>query len=206
MFYRSDKNGLLISSISYGIYKRNTGRYFFRNIFISEGSNGEEEESEETVEVEEVTEAPEFSEVDKLKNECAEINDKFVRLQAEFLNFKKRTEKEKSNLYKFANEKLFVDLLPLMDNMERALASTESGSDGIIDGLKMIKKSLDELFVKNDVLPIEAIGQEFDTELHHAVMSDESDDHEAEHVIEEFQKGYKLNDKVIRHSMVKVSK
>ena len=165
-----------------------------------------EETTEETVEVEEVTEAPEFSEVDKLKNECAEINDKFVRLQAEFLNFKKRTEKEKSNLYKFANEKLFVDLLPLMDNMERALASTESGSDGIIDGLKMIKKSLDELFVKNDVLPIEAIGQEFDPELHHAVMSDESDDHEAEHVIEEFQKGYKLNDKVIRHSMVKVSK
>ena len=165
-----------------------------------------EETTEETVEVEEVTEAPEFSEVDKLKNECAEINDKFVRLQAEFLNFKKRTEKEKSNLYKFANEKLFVDLLPLMDNMERALASTESGSDGIIDGLKMIKKSLDELFVKNDVHSIEAIGQEFDPELHHAVMSDESDDHEAEHVIEEFQKGYKLNDKVIRHSMVKVSK
>ncbi len=165
-----------------------------------------EETTEETVEVEEVTEAPEFSEVDKLKNECAEINDKFVRLQAEFLNFKKRTEKEKSNLYKFANEKLFVDLLPLMDNMERALASTESGSDGIIDGLKMIKKSLDELFIKNDVLPIEAIGHEFDPELHHAVMSDESDDHEAEHVIEEFQKGYKLNDKVIRHSMVKVSK
>jgi len=162
--------------------------------------------TEETVEAEEVTEAPEFSEVDKLKNECAEINDKFVRLQAEFLNFKKRTEKEKSNLYKFANEKLFVDLLPLMDNMERALASTESGSDGIIDGLKMIKKSLDELFVKNEVIAIEAIGQEFDPELHHAVMSDDSDDHAAEHVIEEFQKGYKLNDKVIRHSMVKVSK
>jgi len=165
-----------------------------------------EETTEETVEAEEVTEAPEFSEVDKLKNECAEINDKFVRLQAEFLNFKKRTEKEKSNLYKFANEKLFVDLLPLMDNMERALASTESGSDGIIDGLKMIKKSLDELFVKNEVIAIESIGQEFDPELHHAVMSDDSDDHAAEHVIEEFQKGYKLNDKVIRHSMVKVSK
>ncbi|MBI9015437.1 MAG: nucleotide exchange factor GrpE [Clostridiales bacterium] len=165
-----------------------------------------EEIIEEAVEAEEVTESPEFSEVDKLKNECAEINDKFIRLQAEFLNFKKRTEKEKSNLYKFANEKLFVDLLPLMDNMERALASTENGSDGIIDGLKMIKKSLDELFIKNDVHPIEAIGQEFDPELHHAVMSDESDDHEAEHVIEEFQKGYKLNDKVIRHSMVKVSK
>ena len=162
-----------------------------------------EEVTEETVEVEET---PEFSEVDKLKNECAEINDKFVRLQAEFLNFKKRTDKEKTNLYKFANEKLFVDLLPLMDNMERALASTEDGSDGIVDGLKMIKKSLDEVFVKNSVAAIEAVGQEFDPELHHAVMSDESDDHAAEHIIEEFQKGYKINDKVIRHSMVKVSK
>ena len=167
-----------------------------------------EEKVVEEVETEEVKaeEAPEFSEMDKIKNECADINDKYVRLQAEFLNFKKRTEKEKSNLYKFANEKLFEDLLPLMDNMERALASTESGSDGIVDGLKMIKKSLDDLFTKNDVVAIESIGQPFDPELHHAVMSDESDDHEAEHVIEEFQKGYKLNEKVIRHSMVKVSK
>ena len=165
------------------------------------------EDATEEIEAEEaVAEEVEFSEVDKLKNECAEINDKYVRLQAEFLNFKKRTEKEKSNLYKFANEKLFVDLLPLMDNMERALASTESGSDGIVDGLKMIKKSFDDLFAKNGVEAIESVGQEFDPELHHAVMSDESDDHEAEHVIEEFQKGYKLNDKVIRHSMVKVSK
>jgi molecular chaperone GrpE len=169
----------------------------------------EETEETEVVEVEEAEvaeETPEFSEVDKLKNECADINDKYVRLQAEFLNFKKRTEKEKSNLYKFANEKLFGELLPLMDNMERALASTESGSDGIVDGLKMIKKSLDDLFAKNGVEAIESMGQAFDPELHHAVMSDESDDHEAEHVIEEFQKGYKLNDKVIRHSMVKVSK
>jgi molecular chaperone GrpE len=167
----------------------------------------EEEVLEETETKEEVTEeAAEFSELDKIKNECADINDKYVRLQAEFLNFKKRTEKEKSNLYKFANEKLFVDLLPLMDNMERALASTESGEDGIVDGLKMIKKSLDELFTKNGVAVIEAMGQEFDPELHHAVMSDDSDDHASEHVIEEFQKGYKLNDKVIRHSMVKVSK
>lgn len=160
---------------------------------------------EETIE-EVVAEKVEFSEVDKLKTECTEINNKFLRLQAEFQNFKKRTEKEKTNLYKFANEKLFVDLLPLMDNMERALASTESGSDGIIDGLKMIKKSLDDVFSKNNVEVIDAMGQAFDPELHHAVMSDESDDHASEHVTEEYQKGYKLNEKVIRHSMVKVSK
>lgn len=149
------------------------------------------------------TEANEFED---LKASCKEVNDKYVRLQAEFQNFKRRTEKEKANLYKFANERLFMDLLPLMDNMERALDSSENSADGIVEGLKMIKKSLDEIFKKNDVVAIEAIGQEFDPELHHAVMSDESDDHASEHVIEEFQKGYKLNDKVIRHSMVKVSK
>lgn len=148
----------------------------------------------------------EFSEVDRLKNECQDLNDKHVRLQAEFQNFKKRTEKEKSNLYKFANEKLVVDLLPLMDNMERALSSTEAGSDGIVEGLKMIKKSLDDIFTKSEIKAIEALGQPFDPELHHAVMSDESDDHDSEHVSEEFQKGYTLNEKVIRHSMVKVSK
>lgn len=164
-----------------------------------------EEETEATVE-EVVEEVEVFSEVDKLKVECKDISDKYMRLQAEFQNFKKRTEKEKSNLYKFANEKLFVDLLPLMDNMERALASTEDGSEGIVDGLKMIKKSLDEIFTKNGVEGITAVGEAFDPELHHAVMSDESDDHDSEHVIEEFQKGYKLNEKVIRHSMVKVSK
>lgn len=169
---------------------------------IKEDEIVEEVETEEV----EVEEAPDFSETDKLKNECKDLSEKYVRLQAEFQNFKKRTEKEKSNLYKFANEKLFVDLLPLMDNMERALASTENGSDGIIEGLKMIKKSLDDIFTKNGVEAIEAMGEEFDPELHHAVMSDDSEDHASEHVIEEFQKGYKLNDKVIRHSMVKVSK
>lgn len=168
---------------------------------IEETTDVEEAAAEETSEA-----TPEFSEVDQLKNQCNDLNDKFVRLQAEFLNFKKRTEKEKTNLYKFANEKLFVDLLPLMDNMERALASTENGSDGIVEGLKMIKKSLDDIFDKNGVEAIASVGEAFDPELHHAVMSDESDDHDSEHVIEEFQKGYKLNDKVIRHSMVKVSK
>lgn len=165
-----------------------------------------EVKAEETSTEENESPKAEFSDVDRLKNECKDINDKYMRLQAEFQNFKKRTEKEKGNMYKFANEKLFVDLLPLMDNMERALSSTEAGSDGIVEGLKMIKKSLDDVFAKNEVKVIEALGQPFDPELHHAVMSDESDDHDSEHVSEEFQKGYTLNEKVIRHSMVKVSK
>ena len=162
-----------------------------------------EENSEEVI-VEELKEG--FSEIEKVKNECKEMNEKFLRLQAEFQNFKKRTEKEKVDLYKYANEKVFADLLPLMDNIERALASTENGTDGIVEGLKMIKKSFDDTFDKNGLKAIEAMGAEFDPELHHAVMSDDSEDHISEHVIDEFQKGYTLNGKVIRHSMVKVAK
>lgn len=169
----------------------------------------EETKIQDNIEVEEVVTADvkeEFSDIDKIKNEFIELNEKYIRLQAEFQNFKKRTEKEKTDLSKYANEKVFMDLLPLMDNMERALASTESGADGIVAGLKMIKKSFDEVFEKNGIEAIESIGEEFDPELHHAVMSDDSENHESEHVIEEFQKGYKLHGKVIRHSMVKVAK
>lgn len=165
-------------------------------------------EVEQEVEVEEVSteEAAEFSELDKVKNEFKEVNDKYLRLQAEFQNFRKRTEKEKTDLYKYANEKILVDLLPLMDNMERAVVSTDAGSDGVVEGIKMMKKSFDDMFSKNGIEAIESIGAEFDPELHHAVMSDDSEEHNSEHVIEEFQKGYKLNGKVIRHSMVKVAK
>lgn len=162
-------------------------------------------ETETMEEVEEVT-VEAFSEIDKIKNECSELNEKYLRLQAEFQNYKKRTEKEKLDVYKYANEKIIVDLLPLMDNMERALSSIENGSDGVIDGIKMIKKSFDDIFAKNTVEVIVTIDAEFDPELHHAVMSDDSEEHKSEHVIEEFQKGYKLNGKVIRHSMVKVAK
>jgi molecular chaperone GrpE len=134
-----------------------------------------EENSEEVVE--ELKEG--FSEIEKVKAECKEINEKYLRLQAEFQNYKKRTEKEKVDLYKYANEKVFADLLPLMDNMERALASTENGTDGIVEGLKMIKKSFNDVFDKSGIKVIDAMGAEFDPELHHAVMSDDSDDHKS---------------------------
>ena len=135
-------------------------------------------------------------------------NDKFLRLNAEFMNFKKRTEKEKNDIYKYANEKLMVELLPVIDNIERALHSIEDADNhkAVVEGVNLIKTNFDEFLKKNGVEAINAKGEIFDPNLHHAVMTEETDDVEDDIVIDEFQVGSKLNDKVIRPSMVKVSK
>ncbi len=136
------------------------------------------------------------------------INEKFLRLNAEFMNFKKRTEKEKNDIYKYANEKLMVDLLPVIDNIARALHAIEDADNhkSVLEGVNLIKSNFDEFLKKNGVEAINAKGEIFDHNLHHAVMTEENDDFEDDTVIDEFQVGYKLNDKVIRPSMVKVSK
>ena len=142
-----------------------------------------------------------------LQAEIDQLNDKFLRLTAEYQNYRKRVEKEKTDIFKYGTEKLFVDMLPIMDNFERALtaAEQENSDSKVVEGVKMIKKSLDELFEKNGVKKIEALNQPFDPIKHHAVMTVESDEAENEHVLEVFQDGYILNDKVIRPSMVKVT-
>lgn len=142
-----------------------------------------------------------------LQAEIDQLNDKYVRLTAEYQNYRKRVEKEKTDIFKYGTEKLFVDMLPIMDNFERALsaAEQENSDSKVVEGVKMIKKSLDELFEKNGVKKIEALNQPFDPIKHHAVMTVESDEAENEQVLEVFQDGYILNDKVIRPSMVKVT-
>ena len=143
-----------------------------------------------------------------LQKELDELNDKYLRLNAEFQNYRKRVEKEKSDIFKFGNEKLLIEMLPIMDNFERALSSVDEDhpEDKVLNGVKLIKKSLDDFFDKNGIKKIEAVNQPFDPEKHHAVMSEDADDVEADIVLEVFQDGYVLNEKVIRHSMVKVTK
>lgn len=142
-----------------------------------------------------------------LQSELDAINDKYLRLNAEFQNYRKRVEKEKSDIFKFGNEKFMTELLPIMDNFERALAASEqeNSESKVFDGVKMIKKSLDDFFEKNELKKIEALGKPFDPIKHHAVMTVESEDESKDHVVEVFQEGYMLADKVIRPSMVKVS-
>lgn len=149
---------------------------------------------------------PEVS-MESLKSEIDQLNDKYLRLNAEYQNYRKRVEKEKSDIFKYGSEKLFIEMLPIMDNFERALSASEQENieSKVLDGIKMIKKSLDELFDRNGVKKIDAMGMPFDPIKHHAVMTVESDDESSDNVIEVFQDGYALNDKVIRPSMVKVS-
>lgn len=169
----------------------------------------EQEIIEETEGNEEMEQAPE-NEINKeveLQETIDLLNDKYLRLNAEYQNYRKRVEKEKSDIFKYGTEKLFVELLPIMDNFERALSSknTEKMDQKILDGILMIKKSFEAFFDKNGVKKIEALGQPFDPVMHHAVMTESVEDSESEHVVEVLQDGYLMNDKVIRTSMVKVS-
>lgn len=146
-------------------------------------------------------------EIATLKAETEALNDKYLRLNAEFQNYKRRVEKEKTDLLKYGSEKLMTELLPVIDNFSRALSmgAMENADQKFIDGLSMIQKSLEEFMTKNGVKKIDAAGEAFDPQLHHAVMTEEREGCEPDTVIEILQEGYTLNDRVIRPSMVKVS-
>lgn len=159
---------------------------------------------------EKVTEEPVVDPMAELQINLDLLNDKYLRLNAEYQNYRKRVEKEKSDIFKYGHEKIIIEMLPIMDNFERALAASVTDEaatveNKVLDGIKMIKKGLDELFTKHHVSKIEALGQPFDPIKHHAVMTVEAEEGESDHVIEVFQEGYLLNDKVIRPSMVKVT-
>ncbi|MDN5352180.1 MAG: molecular chaperone GrpE [Clostridiales bacterium] len=167
---------------------------------------GDDVQAQETEETAEGTIDPQ-QKIQELEASLEAMNDKYLRLTAEYQNYRKRVEKEKADIYRFGTEKLIADMLPIMDNFERALTAAESaGADEkITSGIELIKKSLDALFEKNGVKKIEALGATFDPERHHAVLAEEKEGVESDQVIEVLQDGYVLNEKVIRPSMVKVS-
>jgi len=132
------------------------------------------------------------------------LNAKYLRLMADFQNFRRRTEKEKNDIYAFANEKIVSELLNVIDNFERALAMAEEG-DGFAEGIRLIFKQLQGVLEKSGVAEIEALGQDFDPNFHNAVMMEDSSEYESGKVTEVLQKGYMLNNRVIRPSMVKVA-
>ncbi|MFD1171512.1 nucleotide exchange factor GrpE [Oceanobacillus picturae] len=146
-------------------------------------------------------------EVDKLKQEKDEVYGRFLRLQAEFDNFKKRTQKEKEADRKYKSQDLVNDLLPAVDNFERALQVESSEENaGLVEGITMVYRQLKDALKSAGVEEIETTGKEFDPNLHHAVMQIEDAELEANTVVEELQKGYMLKDRVIRPAMVKVNK
>lgn len=134
-----------------------------------------------------------------------ELNDRVKRQMAEFENFRKRTEKEKSSMYEMGATAVVEKILPIIDNFERGLAAVPEGTDSsFVDGMKMIYKQLVDELEKIGVKPIEALGKEFDPNFHNAVMQVESEEYESGFVAQELQKGYMYHETVVRYSMVAV--
>ena len=143
---------------------------------------------------------------DALKEKIDELEDKVKRQMAEFDNFRKRTEKEKTQMFETGAKSVIEKILPVVDNFERGLASVpeEEKGKGFADGMNMIYKQLMNELANIGVTPIEAVGQEFNPDFHNAVMQVESDEYESGVVAQELQKGYMYRDTVVRHSMVAV--
>ena len=133
-------------------------------------------------------------------------SERYMRLMAEFQNFKRRAAKEKSDIHAFANERIVGDLLPVMDNFERALDTETEDVEAYAKGMQLIFEQLKTALEKAGLKEIEAIGLDFDPNVHNAVMTDNTEEYENDKISKVLQKGYKLNDKVIRPSMVAVNK
>lgn len=132
------------------------------------------------------------------------LMDKFMRLQADFANYKRRTEAQKTEFVELGVKKVVNDLLPVIDNFERALDSIED-KDSTYDGIMMIKDQLTDVLKKEGIVEMKALGEEFDPTYHHAVLTEDSDEYDSGYVIEVLQKGYLINEKTLRPAMVKVS-
>jgi molecular chaperone GrpE len=164
---------------------------------VEEGN--EEDKAQETDESK-VTQEPEA----QVTQEEEELQTRYLRLAADFQNYKRRAEKEKNDIYAYANEKLIVELLNVIDNFDRAIA-LDYTDKGLLEGMTMIVKQFRTVLEKSGVEEIIADGEEFDPNFHHAVLVEKVDTHKTGQITQVLQKGYLLNKKVIRPAMVKVA-
>lgn len=139
--------------------------------------------------------------------ECKALNDKYIRLAAEFDNYKRLSQRDQRDQIRFGNEQLLKELLPVVDNMERAIKAAQAsrGDSALVQGVELTLKQLSGALAKFGVQTIETVGQEFDPSAHQAVSYGPSDDMPANKVLDEFQKGYRLHDRILRAAMVSVS-
>ena len=144
---------------------------------------------------------------DKKDEQIADLTDKLTRQMAEFDNYRKRTEKEKSAMYEIGAKDVIEKILPIVDNFERGFATVaeEEKENPFVQGMDKVYKQLLTMLEGLGVKPIEALGQEFNPDLHHAVMHVEDEEAGENVIVEEFQKGYMYRDSVVRYSMVKVA-
>ena len=172
----------------------------------AEASKDEAEEAK-TEEVSEEQEAGTEDKKDKKDEKIEELTDRLTRQMAEFDNFRKRTEKEKSQMYEVGAKDIIEKILPVVDNFERGLDAVpeEKKEDPFIQGMEKVYKQFMTVLESVEVKPIEALGNQFDPNFHNAVMHVEDENFGENEVAEEFQKGYMYRDSVVRHSMVKVA-
>lgn len=172
------------------------------------------EENKEELDVEEVTDEVEKTEEvtesaeEKLQKELDELNDKYLRLMSEYANYQTRTAKEKAARYADAMVDAVAELLPIGDNLERALKTEVTTEEAVKfkEGIEMVMKQFNDCLEKLGVTPIKAEGEQFDPNIHNAIMHIEDETIDDNTVVEEFMKGYMYKgDRVVRHSMVKVA-
>lgn len=167
-------------------------------------ADAEQLDTEETVEV---FLTDEEKQIQALQTEVAELNNRLLRAQADYDNFRRRTRLDMEAAAKYKAQSLIEELIPAIDNFDRALAVKAESDDAksLLQGMEMVYRQLTEALKNEGLETINAVGQSFDPHYHQAVMQVESDEHEPNQVVEELQKGYKLKDRVIRPTMVKVS-
>nr|WP_297966573.1 nucleotide exchange factor GrpE [uncultured Mogibacterium sp.] len=171
-------------------------------------TTSKEDEQPESSESSEDNASEAAAEDNSKKAEAEENGDaKYLRLMAEFQNYKKRVAKEKSDIHSYANEKIVTELLEVLDNFERALTTDNSTDvEGYAQGMKLIFDQLLGVLTKSGLVEVKALGEEFDPNMHNAVMTADSEEYDSNKVCNVLQKGYTLNGKVIRPSMVTVAK
>lgn len=149
-----------------------------------------------------------LSDLEQAHKEAAENYDRYLRISAEFENYKKRVSKERTDLINFSNEKLLRDLLPVLDSLDRAIdhAASAGDFDAFVEGLGLISEKLQGMLTRHGVERIEAVGKDFDPNYHEALMQVENDEYGNNKVVEEFEKGYLLNGRLLRPAKVTVSK
>jgi molecular chaperone GrpE len=174
-----------------------------------------DEQADEPVDGAEVAEPAELdpvaklqAQVDALTAEKGSLYDKLLRGQAEFENYRKRTERERAELYQHGREDVLLQFLPVVDNFERALSSLETSegdAEALRHGVELIHKQFKDALSKLGLEPVEAVGQTFDPHVHEAVTTEATDKHKENTVIQEFQRGYKIGDRLLRPAKVKVA-
>lgn len=175
-----------------------------------EATQDENNTHEETPEKKDTEKAETLEDrLEKSETDAKDNYDRFLRVSAEFDNYKKRTAREISEFRKYANESLIKELLSVVDNMERAIVSANSEENtgtGIIEGVDLTVKELLRIFDKYYVKPLTSVGEPFDPVFHQAVMQEESEEQLENTVLSELQKGYMIHDRLLRPAMVVVSK